>query len=210
MPQQSFAFEPNGPKRLTLSWGAFWKNFTVSVDSNQVAALTPEEVKTGKDVRLPDGSTLRIHLKTGFGNAGLELTRDGKPLPGAANDPQSMVKSAAYLLYFLAALNAVLGAAVVAFHVTALENMGLGVGNIILGFIFAVGGYFTMQRSMVALGLSIALYAIDGIAGLVMAAEAGGRPGVGGIFIRVFFIIILARGITGIRMHKAAEKAPAA
>lgn len=209
MPQQTFALEPNGPKRLTLSWGAFWKNFTVSLDGQQVAALSPDEVKGGKDVPLPDGSTLRVHLKQGFGNAGLELTRNGQPLPGAANDPQSMVKSAAYLLYFLAALNALLGMAAVAFDVEALQNMGIGVFSIVLGFIFAVGGYFTMQRSLVALVLATALYAIDGVGGLILAVAEGARPGVGGIIMRVFFLIVLARGITGLRALKA-EKAPAA
>ena len=209
MPSQSFAFEPNGPKRLTLSWGAFWKNFTVAVDGQQVAEVSPAELKAGKDVALPDGSTLRVHLKQGFGNAGLELTRNGQPLPGAVNDPASMVKNAAYLLYFLAALNAVVGAAAVAFHVKVLENIVIGVGNIIFGFIFAVAGFFTMRRSLVALILAMALYAVDGVASLVMAAEAAGRPGVGGIFVRVFFLIILARGVTGIRALKAKQAAPA-
>lgn len=209
MPTQTFAFEANGPKRLTLSWGAFWKNFTVSLDGQQVAALTPVEVKTGKDIALPDGSTLRVHLKQSFGNAGLELTRNGQPLPGSSSDPVSMVKSAAYLFYFLAALNAVLGAAAIAFHVEVLENLGIGVGSIILGFIFAVAGFFTLQRSLVAVILGIALYAIDGLAGFVITIQEGGKPGTGGILVRIFFIIILARGITGIRALKA-QKTPQA
>jgi hypothetical protein len=209
MPSQTYAFEPNGPKRLTLSWGAFWKNFTVSVDGQQVATLTPVEVKTGKDVPLPDGSTLRVHLKQTFGNAGLELTRNGQPLPGANNDPASMVKNAAYLLYFLATLYAVLGAAALAFHIAVLENLGIGLGNIIIGFLFAVAGFFTMQRSLVALVLGISLYAIDGIAGFVISVQEGGQPGVGGIFVRVFFIIVMVRGVTGIRALKA-QKTPAA
>jgi len=209
MPSQSFAFEPNGPKRLTLSWGAFWKNFTVAVDGQQVAEVSPAELKAGKDVALPDGSTLRVHLKQGFGNAGLELTRNGQPLPGAVNDPASMVKNAAYLLYFLAALNAVVGAAAVAFHVKVLENIVIGVGNIIFGFIFAVAGFFTMRRSLVALILAMALIAVEVVASLVMATEAAGQPGVGGIFLRVGFLIFLARGVTGIRALKAKQAAPA-
>lgn len=210
MPSQTFALEPNGPKRLTLSWSAFWKNFTVTLDSQQVGALTPDELKAGKDVALPDGSTLRVHLKQGFGNAGLELTRNGQPLPGAANDPVSMVKSAAYLLYFLAALNALLGAAAVAFNVEVLLANGIGVFSIILGFIFAVCGFFTMQRSLVALIMAIALYGLDAIATLGMAVSAGGKPGVGGIIMRVFFIIVLARGVTGMRALKAEARSPAA
>lgn len=210
MPSQTFALEPNGPKRLSLSWGAFWKNFTVALDGQQVGALTPDELKAGKDLPLPDGSTLRVHLKQGFGNAGLELSRNGKPLPGAANDPVSMVKGAGYLLYFLAALNALLGAAAVALNIEVLLANGIGVASIVLGFIFAVCGYFTMQRSLVALVIAIVLYSLDAVATLAMAVGAGGKPGVGGIIMRVFFIIVLARGVTGLRTLKAEAKSPAA
>lgn len=206
MPSQTFALEPNGPKRLTLSWGAFWKNFTVSLDGQQIGALTSDELKAGKDVPLPDGSTLFVHLKQGFGNAGLELSRNGKPLPGAANDPAAMVKGAGYLLYFLAALNALLGAGAIAFRVQVLLDADIGVGSIILGFIFGVCGFFTLQRSLVALIIATALYAIDGVATLAMAVAAGGQPGVGGVIMRIFFIVVLVRGVTGIRTLKAEAK----
>ncbi|MEW6433916.1 MAG: hypothetical protein AB1730_20645 [Myxococcota bacterium] len=210
MPSQTFALEPNGPKRLTLSWSAFWKNFTVSLDGKQIGALTPDELKAGKDVPLPDGSTLYVHLRRGFGNTGLELSRNGQPLPGAANDPASMVKNAAYLLYFLAALNALLGAAAVAFNVEVLQVNGVGLFSIALGFVFAVCGFFTMQRSLAALITAIALYGLDAIATLFSAVTAGGQPGAGGIIMRVFFIIVLARGVTGLRALKAQAKSPAA
>lgn len=210
MPTQTFALVPNGPKALTLSWGAFWKNFTVSVNGQQVATLSSDELKAGKDVALPDGSTLRVHLKQGFGNAGLALTRNGQPLPGASNDPNAMVRNAAYLLYFIAALNAVLGAGVLAFGVKALEQLGFGPVNLALGFIFALAGYFTLQRSLVALVLAMGLYALDYVAGFVMLVAEGGKPGVGGIFIRIFFLIVLARGVTGIRALKAEAATPAA
>jgi hypothetical protein len=209
MPSQTFALEPNGPRRLTLSWSAFWKNFTIALDGQQVGALTPDELKAGKDVLLPDGSTLRVHLKQGFGYAGLELSRNGKPLPGAANDPMSMVKGAGYLLYFLAALSALLGAAAVALDVEVLLANGIGVANIVVGFIFAVCGYFTMQRSLVALIIAIVLCSLDAVATLANTVAAGGMPGIGGIM-RVFFIIVLARGVTGMRALKAEAKSPAA
>jgi hypothetical protein len=214
MPSQTFALEPNGPRRLTLSWSGFWKNFTIALDGQQVGALTPGELKAGKDVLLPDGSTLQVHLKQGFGNVGLELSRNGKPLPGAANDPMSMVKVAGYLLYFLAALNALLGAAAVALDVEVLLANGIGVASIVLGFIFAVCGYFTMQRSLVALIIAIVLYSLDAVAMLATAVAAGGSTGfggiIGGIMMRVFFIIALACGVTGMRALKAEAKSPAA
>jgi hypothetical protein len=120
-----------------------------------------------------------------------------------------MVRNSAHLLYFIAGLNAVLGAVALAFDIEVLQNLGIGVSGLILGFVFAVAGYFTLQRSLVALVLAMGLYAIDYIAGVAVAISEGGAPGVGGLFVRVFFLIVLARGVTGIRALKA-ERAPAA
>jgi hypothetical protein len=203
MPSQSFALVPNGPKSLTLSWKLFWKDFTVTLDGRPVATLTPDEVKSGKEIALPDGSRLHIHFKQGLGNNGLQLLRNGQPLPGAQNDPHTMVKNAAYLLYFIAALNVLLGAAVVAFDVRALADLGFGWANIVQGFLFAVGGFFTMQRSQVALILSIAMYVLDYVATFLLTISEGGKPAAGGIVVRIIFTVVLIRGLSGIRQLKA-------
>ena len=102
--------EKDGPKRLEMSWGGFWKDFTVKLDG--VAVLTANgssELKAGRSARLPDGSTLEVRLETGFGKNGLAVTRNGQPLPGSSTDPESLVKVAGAVVYVLAGLNFLFG-----------------------------------------------------------------------------------------------------
>ncbi len=203
MPRHAYAFEPNGTKRLELSWGLFWKNFTISLDGQQVATLQPADVKQGHEVPLPDGTTLRVQLKRGFANAGLEVLRNGQPLPGTSTDPATQVKTAGYVLYFLGAVHSLVGAVALAFDVRILLKLGFGLSTIGFGFVFALSGFFTLKRSQAALITGITLYALDYVVGLVWSLAAGGRPSLGGIGVRILFIVIMARGIGGIRALKA-------
>ena len=54
IPKQGFPLEPDGPKRLEISW-KFREPIRVWLDGEQVGTLQP-----GQDLTLPDGSTLTI------------------------------------------------------------------------------------------------------------------------------------------------------
>src|SRR5258706_7383481 len=197
MPKRIFALEKDGPKRLELSWGGFWKNFTVKLDGEIVlTAGGSAELKAGRTARLPDGSALEVRLNTGIGNQGLEVTRDGRPLPGSATDPEAQVKLAGGIVYFLAGLNLLIGVIAFAFDVRFLKE-NFGYGPLIVAALFGVLGYLTMKRSLAALIAAIAIYGLDGIVTLAMqfsAAGSGRSPNVGFIFMRVIFIMAMIRG----------------
>src|SRR5689334_21858427 len=110
MPTRKFVFELEGPKRLELSWKWMFRNVDVRVDGKSVGVIPNRgAMKEGCVFQLPDGSMLSVKLGTGFGG-GIELLRDGVALPGSDTVEHTQVKVAAQILYFIAALNALLGA----------------------------------------------------------------------------------------------------
>src|SRR5688572_16311432 len=212
MPKQLFSLEKDGPKRLEISWGAFWKNFTVKLDG--AVLLTAEgsgDLKSGKSAQLPDGTWLQVRLETGFGKSGgLIVTRDGQPLPGSSSDPESLVKLAGGIVYAIAALNFIVGVIAFAFDVRFLKE-NFGYGPIVMAALFAVLGYFTMKRSLPALIAAIVLYGLDGVLTLVFQfadAPPGRTPNIGFIFMRVMFIMAMVRGARAMSQLASSRRAP--
>lgn len=189
MPTRSYSLEAGGPKRLTLSWGVLWSDFTVTLDGAVLARLTAEAVKAGHDVPLPEGAVLHVKVNQGFANAGLSLTRDGVPLEGAANHPDTPMHHAAYVLYALAVLNTALGVLAMARQGEALEQTGAGVVTAIVGLLFGVAGFFAHRGSLFALLAGTALYAGDTVQVLL------GRGIAGTLVLRVVLLALLAKGV---------------
>lgn len=124
MPTKRFALEPSGPIRLEVQWGAtIFTPCTVRLDGYVITTFPFKELRQGKTIRLPDGSSL--YLKPGsFG--GLHILRDEAPLPGAAPDRPQMVVG---YIVFLSAIGGIGGL------------VGLGVGlALLLGNIPADNG----------------------------------------------------------------------
>jgi len=197
MAKTQFALEAGGPKRLELSWGMFWKNFQVTLDGKQVGSVSggQKELKDGVEFRLPDGSELHVQLVQNAMNVELQVLRNGAPLPGSATDPEQRVKSAAYLLYFLAGLNTLLGVVAMVMMSELLEGLGVGIGNILFGAIVAALGFFTYRRSRVAPVLAIVLYVADSLYTLATLSGAGRSPPIAGIFFRIYIIYALVQAV---------------
>lgn len=203
MPTKEFSLEPDGPKRITLSWKGLWKNIVVSFDGTELGVIENQKaLKEGREFSLGDGTTLKVQLVTGM-SAELQVTRDGEPLPGSGSDPGERLKAAYQMIFFVAGLNAVLGIVAGIFEVEFLSRLGLGLESLIVAVIYAGLGFLVMRfRSGVALGFAVGLFALDGIASLVMMASAGGSPPIGGIIARIFLIIPMVRGFAAIKELK--------
>lgn len=194
MGSKKLALEAGGPERLELSWGMFWKNFQVKLDGRTVGtAEGSKQLKEGVQFQLLDGSSLSVQLVTKAFDAELQVLRDGVPLPGSASDPEQRIRNGAYLLYFLAGLNTLLGVVVMAIGNEMLEGLGMGIGSILFGAIVAVLGFFTYRRTRVAPILAIVLYVADSLYTFGTAMGEGGRPPVAGIIIRIYIILALVK-----------------
>ncbi len=200
MPDLKLALIPGEPKRLELSWKSNWKDFTIRVDG-QVIGMIPDEkaLKKGLTFSLPDGSTLAVGLKSIWVGTELEVLRNGMPVPGSATDPETQLRGVVGILYFVAILSAVIGTIAALFRVEFLLNLGMGIPSVVFGVIFGWLGYFTGRRSIIALGLAIALFAADGIYSIIVLAQESRNPPMGAIIVRVLLLAGMCRGFPAIR-----------
>ncbi len=202
MAKQRFALETNGPKRLEISWGMFWRNITVRLDGQVVGTVpSKKELSQGYDIFLPDTSLLSIKLARTFITQELQVLRNGQPLPGSASDPQSRIKAAANVLFFIAGLNIVVGLIALFFQVDLLLAYGLGIESVITGLIYAILGLFVKRKSLTALVIAIMLFILDGAFGLVTAAEVGANPA-SMVIVRIVLLMPMLQGFTAIRNLK--------
>jgi len=211
MPTKKYPLERGGKPRLELTWKLGWSDFEIKLDGQQIGHIDGKarELKAGREFRLPDGRQLRIQFVQKLTAAELQVLLDGEPLPGSGSDPEQQLKGAYGVMYFVAVASCIAGL-LGALGVELMVRMGFNVVAVFIGVVFA-GLAWAVQtyRSAVALGIGIALFAIDGVLGLITMVGAGSSAGAGGIVVKVLFIVVMARGFAAIRALRGRER-PAA
>lgn len=206
MPKQSFPLKPGSEEKVELEWKGGWKGFTVRAEGRELGQMNGQkELSAGGRYSLSDGSVLEVKLARSALTPELQVLRDGVPLPGTASDPATRVKTAAGIAFFIAGLNIVLGLIAVLGDIQFLQNAGLGYPSLVFGAVFLGLALGIKKASIVALIAAIVVFAADGILGLILTIEAGGRPAVGGIVFRVFLLLPLIRAVSSV---KAVREAP--
>lgn len=203
MPKLTLALEPGGPKRLEIQWKGLYKNTTITLDGVQLGTVLDQRLlRAGQELPLTDGSLLRLHLVSNLAGTELRVTRNGDPLPGSASNPETKVNTAAGLIFFVAGLNLVLGIIGLLTRSEFLATLGIGWYSIIFGAFFLVMGFLVKKRSMVALILSIVVFSLDALLGVVSSVAMGGSVAIGGFVFRLFLIILMAQGVGAIKALK--------
>jgi hypothetical protein len=206
MPAKSYAIEQNGPKRLTVSWKFGWRDTTVSLDGQTVGVIPNQKaLQQGQTFALPDGSQIFVRLVSRLSGTELEVMRNGQPMPGSASDPQSRLKAAYQITYFIAGLNLLLGVLSLLIKSEFLQTLSYWPVSIAFGLVFLALGFLTQRRSSVALIAAIVIFALDGLLGIYLAMTSGGTPGVGGVLVRVLLLIPMVQGVGAIKALKAQE-----
>ncbi|MCK6546810.1 hypothetical protein L6R52_13255 [Myxococcota bacterium] len=165
VPTQNYPFERGGLARLSVAraWG--FGDAVAHLDGRHVATIERAELATGAFVDLRDGSTIYLRsVRPHSSPAALEVTRNGRPLPGSATDPETRVDLAMAILLMIAAFNTLSGLAAWQFQVSFLVDRGVGVADLLIGLLYgalAVG--VKLARSRIAVGIAIALGAADAI-----------------------------------------------
>lgn len=205
MPHKEFALEPDGPKRLSVSWSGNYKDVTVTLDGQVVGSFDDQKaLKEGGTFDLADGSKLEVKLATLFVFPELQVNRNGAPVPGSPGDARVRHAGAYNMIFVIAGLNVVVGILVELTGAGFLKGLGIGWPSVITGIIYAILGFFVKRESMVALGLAVGLFVLDGLAILVAGAKAGGSPPIGGLVFRVFLLLPMLRGFGALRALKDA------
>ncbi len=203
MPKQSYALEAGGKKRLELFWKGMFNNLNVVLDGQSIGVIPNQKaLSQGQTFELEDGTTLKVQLVRSLMATEVQVLRDGEPLPGSALDPQSRYKNAYLIVYFIAGLNLLLGVLASLFNVALLQQLGIGFGSILLGFVYLVLGFFVQKKSSLALILAIVLFAADSLFGVVMTVLEGGSPGFAGLIMRVVLLIPMFQGVPAVKALK--------
>lgn len=207
MPKQTFAFESGGPKRLVIEWKGMFKNTTITVDGVQLATIPDQKaLVAGKEVKLRDGGKLKVQLVSSFSGSELQVLRNGKPVPGSETSPEARVRTAAYVLYFLAALGIVAGTISLFVESRILGILGVGWYNILFGAVYLILGLLTKRNSIGALVLAVVVFSGDALSSILLGAAKGYEPSVYGLLMRVFFLIPMVQGIRAIVEIRKAQK----
>lgn len=158
MPKHNYALERGGEKSLEISWKGRFINFEVRFEGNLLGTIpNKKELQKGQIFQLPDGTSLLVQMI----QSELRVLRDGQPLPGSISDPAARLKLSFQFIFFIAALNIVLGLATLFFQVKYLQALGYGIISIALGLIFLVLGFFTQRRSRTALIIALIIFGLD-------------------------------------------------
>jgi hypothetical protein len=205
MAKHKFALEKGQPARLEVDTKFSFNGATVYFDGNQIAVIPDRtSFSRGTLVPLPDGSMVNIQLQTTFAGTNLLITRNGVALPGSGGDPQTKLKTAYGIIYFVAIVSAIAGVIGVILPNSMIALLGYGWGSIISAAVFGLLGFFTQRKSKAALIIAIILLIMDGIATLIFAATSGINP-TSGLLGRAILIIAMFPGVKAIDELKKSQ-----
>lgn len=199
-----YALERGGPKRLAIKRRWFWRKTEVLLDDQPVGPpiANMAALRAGQHFTLPDGRRLDVGFERKLGSAGLTLALDGRPVPGAFNDPRTVIRTAGRLIWYIAGINLVIGAIFLGAR-EALHQLGYVTGAFgVLMALLGVGVY--VYRSRAALATAIVLEIADTIA--VIAFMRSDRPPVGPIIFRAFIVLVLVRAYQAVEHARRLDR----
>lgn len=201
MPGQVFSFEPNGPKRLEITWGAFWKDITIKVDDEVLEVFSGQkEFIRGREYTLKDGSNLKLNLKSSLLGQEILVSRNGKPLPGSAADPESRLKATTVLVFFIAFWNIIFG--IIGYFMNRESNpqaVPYQFSLIIQGLIFIGLGFLVRKRKMIGIVLAMLIFAADSIYSALITINAGQQPYIFRVLLQAMILYYLYLGFKALR-----------
>jgi len=208
VPKNTFKLSATDPRPVVMEWSGMWKNIRISVDGELLGTIPDSAaLKAGQTFAVPGGGQLDVKLVSGF-QPRLELRYDGVALPGSAADPESVLKLARGVIWFMGGLTFVVGLIAELGQVQFLLGIGMNWISSLVGALMLGLGYFVGKRSMAALGVACGLVIFDSVATLVMAAQSGGRSGMGGIAMRAIFLVAMFKGFGAIKELRARTTPP--
>lgn len=212
MPTKTYYLDDTRTDAITASWGFFYRNFTVRHADTILFPTNPEAtIAQGRQYFLPDGRIFSAQHKQNTYPQELELLINGQPLPGSGTHPHERTKQAWYTLFILGVLNISLGLSTEFGQIEVLRELGLGWGAVVEGAAFVTLGWLGYYRhSVPAFTIAFVLLVLDGIVSIGSAVATSHSPALGGLFMRVFFGLVVFRGIKAARQLRQEDEAAAA
>jgi hypothetical protein len=197
---QKFYLDEQKTLEISISWHGMWKDITVTENGEFLGKFANfTALKAGSSFHLSDDSILNVHYSTTYGDQGLRLMHNGRPLKGTSGDPEEKLKGIFVIACIIGGLNFILGF-LVHFEISEmLVAMGANGILCIIGILIGVLGYVTWKKKSTAALIGIILIiGIDAVLSLALMLDAGGQPSFTGIGMKVLFIIQFSRGFSAI------------
>lgn len=204
MAKQTFYLDDSKTREIVVSWRGIWKDISVAENGTELGSIPNlAALKVGANFNLSDNSVLNVYFSTGYGDQGLRLLHNGRPVKGTSGDPEVKLKGIFILACFIGGLNFIVGA-LGQFEISELlVAIGANWTLMVLGLLIGALGYVAWKhKSSGALIAIILLLAADTILSLYFIMEEGGRPSFAGIGLKVLFIIQFSRGFSAISEYK--------
>jgi len=202
-PIKRYPLEIGGPIRVHILWNRRFTDTRVIVDGLSLLTVhSRAELREGRSVDLQDGSRLGVKLARAAFFYEFQVTRNGFPLPDSDSHPETILKSAYRLIFFIAGMSILFGLAATLSQAESLQQVA-GPWSVGTGIVLLLLGLLVRKRSAVALGLVIGLLVLDALSTL---ADPQASLSLLGIITRVFFLAIMARGFGAIRVLKERER----
>ncbi len=202
MGKMNYALGKSQPPRLEISWkGLGWKNVTIKLDGLEIGKIPgKKDLEEGREFTLDKNTTLKVQLVKRFNSWELQVLVNGQPVPGSASDPSRRLAVAYGMVFFVTAVNIIIGIIAEVLKVDFLLDNGIGVYSVIFGVIMGIMGVLVWKKqSSAALGIAVALLIIDGIMGLIAGSFAG-------LVVRIFMLIPMFGGFSAIKELKERNK----
>jgi hypothetical protein len=201
MPTKTYYLDAARTEPILLSWGLFWKNFTISQNGAELLRLpSTKALRDGASVTLADGRVLSAQLKRQLVQEELELLLDGRPLPGSATHPHFRLQQAVYALVFVGGLNLLLGLVAELGAVAWLQRYGFGYATAGIGLLFfGLAWWARVKVASLPIYLGMSLLVLDVVLAFASVGQNDAPPPTAGLFLRLFLILILYKGATAAR-----------
>ncbi|MEI6045365.1 MAG: serine/threonine-protein kinase [Chloroflexota bacterium] len=163
MTTKFYALEPNGPKRVILSWDRGWQGTTLIFDGKRLGfpISDQEALKAGIPYFLPDGTRLDLQLIKVFFLGDFQLLRNGVLLPGSKTRPHLLWNYAQQVVFLIAGFNIVVSLLPYLNLFSLFKQFGFYDFTLVTGFIYLGLGYGMRRRIWLALVAAFGFFLLD-------------------------------------------------
>jgi len=170
----AFTIEAGGEKKIEIYATRKWREVDIKVDGVLACTLNRDELLSGYDLTLADGSVLTFRRPgSPLNMQHLIITHNGQPLSRVVTgyDNQAAISGAASIIFMVAVINLIVGIVSMLKPVDALAMFKFGWQNIAFGVVFLALGFFAQRRSGLAMGLFILLFGLDTLPVLILSLQ---------------------------------------
>lgn len=209
MPKMEFdVVVDNELKRLIISWKNRLKDIQISLGNNYLLSIKDKkEIGEGKAIQLSKNSSVLLRLKKKFIFSELSLIQNNSKIPEVISPNLQLIYSASNALILFSYLSIVFGTLLIIGLIASSQQVSfqqifVGLGLLIIGFIFYMLSKFIRMQSLIALVIASIILTFSMIYDLIITLQLEYYLNAGALVIKIIFLIPLImafKGIYGIR-----------